>query len=843
MLSPTSRNDPAQKIKILVCTANIGNEPPDQLSLNRWIPRDGDVKTVLEDQPYPIPFNSREKFKSAVKKIVSGGVQTLDDGDERNKFDIIAIGMQEATFQVETGEKPKIVKNVKKLTTQVNDLTSTNDYHKPKSSAAMVGIRKITSIVRGEKVKQTLSQSRVDSEVTGNSSHPSERKTTELSERGEDDTRILHQMLQEHLPSYTRVVSYQRGQMRLVIFYNELEISLEVLSVQAQNTGTAGLANKGGIVAECNINGGTRIAFMSAHLEAHEGDSKYKTRCSTMGDIFRGTRSSVPDFHCDASLASHFTFVMGDLNFRTRLPDFEPGSPEHIEEAHRLAERKAWSIFNEHDELSHAIRNNDCLAAFQTLKCNFPCTFKVHRMDGYRYNEKRSPSYTDRILYNANHLLWDKIKPLAYEPIDHFTSSDHKPIRGAFELELNSALRWRPILVKEYQSFRATGKWGRMLKGSSLGKVERPSPSQKENMHFFVSSIKCNIASTKSTNPEHLPRTYVSFVSTPSDIMKKDVTKKQKLFKFLGISERKVFDSDGSTTEMQMGWPRTKCSSKTRDPEWHDEVHFKVQTHYTNGTPMDLTGALLHVLLFDSKEADSLIGSCTLNLAFFISTSRAQMDKNHLQSRPTDDSFDRKSKLALFVVNKFRNLVANKVEEGKSETPLTVNVPQENPVSEKQERVKKTISSQLSEGESDVEASDFSPEAIFRGCSSNETGTASTLEVVENGPSNALRSVYRSSVFASTTRKVAQNALRKSVVAAPGRNSSLDDLDIHSLTIDEPLMKNGREVGRINFTLDTWWLDSKTTMDGQGLACRDTRNFSNRNETKKNTHKVKLESP
>jgi hypothetical protein len=51
------------------------------------------------------------------------------------------------------------------------------------------------------------------------------------------------------------------------------------------------------------------------HLEAHEGASKYATRCSSIADIFWGTASSATACRCDASLASHFTFVMGHGRF------------------------------------------------------------------------------------------------------------------------------------------------------------------------------------------------------------------------------------------------------------------------------------------------------------------------------------------------------------------------------------------------------------------------------------------------------------------------------------------------------------------------------------------------
>ena len=303
------------------------------------------------------------------------------------------------------------------------------------------------------------------------------------------DTVMLHSLLEDQLPSYTRAVSYQRGEMRLIVYYLESAITMDIVSIKAQNTGRAGLANKGGIFAEVAVNKTTRLAFCTAHLEAHEGSAKYATRCSTIADILRCTEGSVMSprnlgaggvgcpvmrrsCRADASLANHFSFFMGDLNFRTRLEGFDPGSAEHVQATHDILDAAmtkissnsaagdegktvdlsslcdAYAKLNRADELGHALRVKDCLVGFLTPYCNFPPTFKVHRQFGYSYNEKRSPSYTDRILYRASDRLHDAIQPLLYEPIDSFTTSDHKPIRGAFLIELNNKLKWRPVLTQ-----------------------------------------------------------------------------------------------------------------------------------------------------------------------------------------------------------------------------------------------------------------------------------------------------------------------------------------------------------------------------------------------------------
>jgi hypothetical protein len=74
-----------------------------------------------------------------------------------------------------------------------------------------------------------------------------------------------------------------------------------------------------------------------------------------------------------------------------------------------------------------------------------------------------------------------------------------------------------------------------------------------------------------------------------------------------------------------MGWPQTKKMSSTFKPKWDDdEVHFKVRMHDKDGVLIDLTGAMLHVAVFDGRgntEAN-LIGTFTLNLAYLIARSK-----------------------------------------------------------------------------------------------------------------------------------------------------------------------------------------------------------------------------
>lgn len=196
-------------------------------------------------------------------------------------------------------------------------------------------------------------------------------------------------------------------------------------------------------IGEILVAGTTRLTFCTAHLEAHEGNEKYWHRCQMLTDIFSGTADdSFPGAKYDQTLKSHFCFVLGDLNFRTEIdPTLE--KQEHHDQVMKMVQDEDWKDLNTYDELFRALKNKDVAVGFETLPCFFPPTFKVERQDGFVYKEQRRPSYTDRIMWKTGDQLDGRVKPTAYEPISHFTTSDHKPIRGAFEVQLNEPVRLR----------------------------------------------------------------------------------------------------------------------------------------------------------------------------------------------------------------------------------------------------------------------------------------------------------------------------------------------------------------------------------------------------------------
>lgn len=383
-------------LKILVCIANVGNAPPTFDSMKAWIPEGGSTSKV-----------------------------TMLDGDEiiAEHFDLIVVGMQEAVWgkkSVRDGDEPLVGSSVR---------------------------RKISKIsVRGE---DPLADEADEEEVSQELAQVKEEAY--LSSVEGQDTVALRNMIASILgDSYTNIAQEQRGQMRQSIWaLKGVAPFIKNLKVTKVNTGIGNvLANKGGIVISM-IYQDTRIAFLSAHLAAHEGESFYKNRCDNVFDILKGSKTfDLSKKHdIDLALCSHHMIVCGDLNFRTVFDGERNSHEDNVKRAKGLIEAEDWSTLYSFDELHKGLRRGDLLNGFNTLPCDFNPTFKVNRSEGYDYKDQRVPSYTDRILYKSSPGLSGNLEQIAYEPCADFTTSDHKPIRGAFSIIPNDMVP--PIFLEE----------------------------------------------------------------------------------------------------------------------------------------------------------------------------------------------------------------------------------------------------------------------------------------------------------------------------------------------------------------------------------------------------------
>lgn len=93
---------------------------------------------------------------------------------------------------------------------------------------------------------------------------------------------------------------------------------------------------KGGIIATLTLRG-TRLSFMTAHLEAHEGENHYNNRNKNIAEILAGARTD-PDYNLqDASITSHHMFICGDLNYRIKFKEANGAKKEKAKPKSRVS--------------------------------------------------------------------------------------------------------------------------------------------------------------------------------------------------------------------------------------------------------------------------------------------------------------------------------------------------------------------------------------------------------------------------------------------------------------------------------------------------------------------------
>ncbi|GIM07724.1 hypothetical protein Vretimale_11811, partial [Volvox reticuliferus] len=129
------------------------------------------------------------------------------------------------------------------------------------------------------------------------------------------------------------------------------------------------------------------------------------------------------------ALLAHFDVVlwMGDLNYRIA------GTPEVVKYA---IDENMMEVLLANDQLQKQQKKGKVLQGFLEMPIAFAPTFKFFR-NSDKYDLRRAPSWTDRVLYlvNADPLFAD-LRPLYYMSVPELRTSDHKPVIAGFELSI-----------------------------------------------------------------------------------------------------------------------------------------------------------------------------------------------------------------------------------------------------------------------------------------------------------------------------------------------------------------------------------------------------------------------
>lgn len=650
-------DDNNDDLNILICTTNMGNKEPSVSSMESWIPYDGEIHT--SSSPYPVPplpntffneesgspffqnnsnnndNNNTSSIEQQTMKININDNNNIPKNNtnknknmEKERFDIIVIGMQEATFLQNNTSTSSTTndENNKNCTTSINtsfilaeegkpaDLINSNESNNNEDND-------VPDNNNPKKKKKKLKKNAVKLllplyAMGADANHLKKQSNLLLQDPGAllsvlGGTKILQKVIAKRCPSYEIIIHNQRGEMRMIVLVKKnLVNDIEYLDCLAGNTGIGNfigmgtyLPNKGGIIVNLSIYK-TKLSFVTAHLAAHEGSSYYTNRCQDMRNIFRQAKkekSKYPEAY-DASIFNHHLFVFGDLNFRIQLPVMTENHEEHVEKVLNFVEKEDWVTLGKHDELWKAIREGDFCAGYKTLPCFFPPTFKVERLDGFHYQSQRTPSYTDRILWKSAHGHVSNITPLYYEPCPSFSNSDHKPIRGAFSIVTNN--------------------------NNNTKKTTFDAPM---TCHIFLSEISCNSISAKrlveptEDNTKDVEYSfYIIALTSPIELLQNDnniIKKKHDRFPICHKSNKSkgttdliwADDDEGelhlSLTDPAIDITNTSNANTTLEEGGADEDQQHKQTIDIDDSFLD--GSFLYISLV---QDDVIIGTAALDL-------------------------------------------------------------------------------------------------------------------------------------------------------------------------------------------------------------------------------------
>ncbi|PFH54227.1 hypothetical protein AMATHDRAFT_72735 [Amanita thiersii Skay4041] len=259
------------------------------------------------------------------------------------------------------------------------------------------------------------------------------------------DRHILSQ-IETHAPNkerYTLIAKEVNVGVALLVYGLDDGIGRKVVDVQTQWTGCgpAAMGNKGAVGVRFRVPGedgspGEVFTFVCAHLTAH--GYKLQQRIDDYDYIVRSlVFPPLPGEQelCTIYSTSHL-FFLGDLNFRLDIPPSHPLSAlcKRPEFGEALSSEETREELRNFDQLTVEKRKGTIFVGLREAEFwKFKCSYK-YRLGGIdKYDYKRIPAWTDRVLFATHTDSPDEpersnIETLLYTSIPSYTSSDHKPV-------------------------------------------------------------------------------------------------------------------------------------------------------------------------------------------------------------------------------------------------------------------------------------------------------------------------------------------------------------------------------------------------------------------------------
>ncbi|KAG8883097.1 hypothetical protein FRB97_007234 [Tulasnella sp. 331] len=252
---------------------------------------------------------------------------------------------------------------------------------------------------------------------------------------------LILQELQKYAGTpYTSVARSVNVGVALLVYAKDAGVARRIDDVQTSWTGCgpAYLGNKGAVGVRFRVKGDDGFndevfTFVCVHLIAHaqyheKRIQNYKQIARTL--LFPAPPSAPQSDHTTMYATSHL-FFFGDCNFRLRKED-----PKNHEEyvRSRLDSPSGLKELAALDELSRERKNGRvCQGLREGDFTSFRPTYKHTIGSAEQYSKKRTPAWTDRIMFttytdSADTPTTSSITPILYTSAPSYISSDHKPV-------------------------------------------------------------------------------------------------------------------------------------------------------------------------------------------------------------------------------------------------------------------------------------------------------------------------------------------------------------------------------------------------------------------------------
>ena len=225
------------------------------------------------------------------------------------------------------------------------------------------------------------------------------------------------------------------GILIFILIKSKYRDEIKNLNIIETKTGILGFGNKGNYMLKFKFKN-KDFVFVTGHLSAGDEKNDFDKRTNELVNIFNKLTED------NKTMSNLLYFICGDLNFRIDLPkekfyeicSFNDNKYYKKDDKEKtiseIQAKKCLYELKKYDEMN-LIKEKFCDYNLKEGTINFPPTYKYIK-ESLLYDNKRTPSWTDRILYKGD----KNVKCIFYDSVDLYIS-DHKPIIGLFEIDFN----------------------------------------------------------------------------------------------------------------------------------------------------------------------------------------------------------------------------------------------------------------------------------------------------------------------------------------------------------------------------------------------------------------------